>query len=911
MRIVAVVCVLCVCASVAEAQLVVPGISGGAAGGAGVTPVEPTLTFTAPAPGDVQSPNSSQTMGGSYTAGTTTVDHVSVKCVKLSDGTQTVAETNATLNAPTLTWSVTLSLSVNTHVCTARLYDNAAAVRVAVPKTFDIISPDQVRPDCTVDAGAATSVNGTSSTASLHCTDDIDTTSVTVGRTPAGGASSCTRNGPSGLTTTWTCTLDLASTDNRNTVNAFTFTGTDASGQDVTPAALNVTRLVTLQITTSTLACGIANQAYPATQLFAAIGGTGSGQTWDNQAGGTSLGAGACTGLQVSNAGVVSGTPTTTGTCSAPVRVTDSGAFTASATVTIPVDATCSATTNSYYDTLRAYSTWGGRTHAWSLRSQASINSVDNLNSGDNGSFHYRYPGGGSDNVAPSPGGAANCFGSNCDDTSADKKDAALLTFPPVECVPNSINPKNITSTTAATPSLFTWDTGGITDTHVTNHQIFQAIIRSHPDATINNDATTYVRIQSRTATGTTGVYTVTADLVNVDGTARTTSSCSGAGTCGTIEILVCNCTATGQTSCSPVERFAVADQLHPLLDMTNSERKQLFVAFDYWLKPSWAHSTSHKMWAFLQNTAQNDGGAAAMFFQWATGAYGSDTLKLEGGNGSGPTSAGAFHHELANVKIAAPGMIEFEPWYPAGQGTAVDSGRAPVNNRVHMQLGKWTREMILIETRVPFSDATFATWRSTAGQGNGLATIDTCTDSAGVTTCTLVTPGSAWRFNKLPGDTRPIRISGAAGGQALLNGDHDATILSASQFRFPTPNGFTTGSGGSVEMYFQAVWWWMSDESRDPIRLLFAAPWEIYNPFLNAFAMNWNTSTNAKVRQETVEMYIKNLVMVQPGLNGAPAFNLSGVCNNNTYDGVTLGDRGYCTVDAGNNQTYLKKPVP
>jgi subtilisin family serine protease len=111
--------------------------------------------------------------------------------------------------------------------------------------------------------------------------------------------------------------------------STFTVRVTDAAGRQAT-VSLTVTVLAPLAVSTSSLANGTVGDAYSA--QLAATGGSG-GYAWALAAG--SLPA----GLTLSGSGLISGTPTTAATSSFTVQVTDAGARTATAALTITVGA--------------------------------------------------------------------------------------------------------------------------------------------------------------------------------------------------------------------------------------------------------------------------------------------------------------------------------------------------------------------------------------------------------------------------------------------------------------------------------------------------------------------------------------------------------------------------------------------
>ena len=153
---------------------------------------------------------------------------------------------------------------------------------------------------------------------------------------------------------------------------SFSVTVTDSVSNTAT-AAFSMTISAGVSITTgSPLPSGYQGTAYPAT-TFGATGGTGTGYSWTwAAASGSSL----PSNLSLSTAGLISGTPTTAGTFSIVVTVTDSALNTASATFSLTVEATLTITTTSplktgsvnvaYSQQLAATGGTGAGTYTWS-----------------------------------------------------------------------------------------------------------------------------------------------------------------------------------------------------------------------------------------------------------------------------------------------------------------------------------------------------------------------------------------------------------------------------------------------------------------------------------------------------------------------------------------------------------------
>ena len=135
--------------------------------------------------------------------------------------------------------------------------------------------------------------------------------------------------------------------------------GPDRFGDVYTHSAeITVTFNPALTITTTTMPAASEGSVYPSVQL-ASSGGIPR-LTWANSRGGISLGGGACTGLSISPVGVVSGTPTTSGTCHFTAKVTDTsggscpGAACDTQTLSIAVNAAGRETAHTYFNNLVA-----------------------------------------------------------------------------------------------------------------------------------------------------------------------------------------------------------------------------------------------------------------------------------------------------------------------------------------------------------------------------------------------------------------------------------------------------------------------------------------------------------------------------------------------------------------------------
>jgi hypothetical protein len=133
---------------------------------------------------------------------------------------------------------------------------------------------------------------------------------------------------PAGLTLSSAGVLSGTPTDDGSAT--FTVRVTDAAARTTTQALALVVNPPPVVITTTTLAAGTSGTAY--NQALAATGGT-TPYSWTVATG--TLPA----GLTLSSAGVLSGTPTTAGTVTFTVRVTDTGARAATQALTVTVNA--------------------------------------------------------------------------------------------------------------------------------------------------------------------------------------------------------------------------------------------------------------------------------------------------------------------------------------------------------------------------------------------------------------------------------------------------------------------------------------------------------------------------------------------------------------------------------------------
>ncbi|MGB6974974.1 MAG: putative Ig domain-containing protein [Terracidiphilus sp.] len=149
----------------------------------------------------------------------------------------------------------------------------------------------------------------------------------------------------------------------------FTVMAADAYGDTATKSYSIVISYPALTVTAATLPTGYMGSIYTSTTL-AATGGSGTGFTWAPT---SALPA----GLSLSAGGVITGTPTATGTTSFTVKVTDSASNTANGTFSITVDAGITITTgttlpagytgSNYSQQLAATGGTGAGTYSWAV----------------------------------------------------------------------------------------------------------------------------------------------------------------------------------------------------------------------------------------------------------------------------------------------------------------------------------------------------------------------------------------------------------------------------------------------------------------------------------------------------------------------------------------------------------------
>lgn len=274
--------------------------------------VDPLITITGP------------TSGADYPTSTAalppiegiTSDNIGVVDVTCECATCTPTSRVATITGETwITGTFTLAVGPNDIICTA-----TDAATNETPDSFTATyTANDVTPPVTTITSPTSGATWTATENPLPVggtsTDAVGVTLVTCQNSVGGGT--VTATGGTGTNGTWSCDVPVF-----NGEQTITVTSRDEAG-NTHPDSFVVTYVPALTITSNTALPGASqNVAYSVT--LTVNGGTAP-FTWDNDGAGTTLNDGdaQCAGLTISSAGVVSGTPTQTGTCSFTSHVTD------------------------------------------------------------------------------------------------------------------------------------------------------------------------------------------------------------------------------------------------------------------------------------------------------------------------------------------------------------------------------------------------------------------------------------------------------------------------------------------------------------------------------------------------------------------------------------------------------------
>lgn len=295
------------------------------------------------------------TSTSTLTPGGTCTDNVAPFVVTLACATCTPTSRTATLTGTSWVADAAFTLAAGSNSIVATCQDAAGndhtdtltATYTAVDATAPVVT-------ITTNGGSNFSTGATPTTIAGTCTDAVGCTQIFV------ACSGCTIGTITGLGS-WSVPVNLASG-----ANVVSVTARDEAGNVSSADSITVTYSAgTLAITSTSAPSGRVGTAYTPASL-AATGGT-TPYAWSNNGAGTSLNdADAhCAGLVISSAGVISGTPTTEGTCDWTAKVTDNVAATDTQALSIAVLAAGAEGPHDYFSTMLARSDCY---KAWSLR---------------------------------------------------------------------------------------------------------------------------------------------------------------------------------------------------------------------------------------------------------------------------------------------------------------------------------------------------------------------------------------------------------------------------------------------------------------------------------------------------------------------------------------------------------------
>lgn len=277
----------------------------------------------------------------------------------------------------TTSWSVNVSLTSGTHNLVLTATDaamNTATATLAVNYT----PADVTAPTVVISTNGGSNFTSATSPVALAGTAADTGGSGLLNVTYACTASSGTATG----TSSWSATVLLSPG-----ANACSATAHDVAGNPSTADTITITYTGTLTIVTASLSPATEDVAMNARTLVASGGVLPL--TWDNNGAGTTLNDGdaQCAGMTISSAGVISGTPTTTGTCNFTAKVTDSAGSPATATkaLAIVIQAAGATGPNSFFDDARMRSDFF---KGYSLRQKPDGSSGG---SASNSAYDYKY----------------------------------------------------------------------------------------------------------------------------------------------------------------------------------------------------------------------------------------------------------------------------------------------------------------------------------------------------------------------------------------------------------------------------------------------------------------------------------------------------------------------------------------
>jgi hypothetical protein len=359
-------------------------------------------------------------------------------------------------------------------------------------------------------------------------------------------------------------------------------------------------------------------------------------------------------------------------------------------------------------------------------------------------------------------------------------------------------------------------------------------------------------------------------------------------------------------------------------IDTTNSSHRLLIIWDFWWDGTSWDEAENCREATTADCIPKKLFGLATMNQPDGDGSL-SSVFELMGdqrdhavGNGSGSGTRGTLEFHNAGLKLAAPGVEGYDPYYVAGQGAPAPGGSTPLLSNLHVRSNIWTRFFVDVQFYRRFSSTAFTTWRTSAAtDADGKIALTGCTVSSGTATCTMA---SAWDGLKVPGltprfvagETLPIYIENTAGtGCSGLNSASVWTLVAATDTTFTiSSTGLSdmTCTGGTFDPVFASLSWWMADETRDATRVGYQIPVRFESPYVQ-FGFHFDTSVNANDRMNELYGYGRNVIMLKNySLTLADASCLDTI--DLTDSTGAANERGWCTGDVAANTAIFVKPV-
>lgn len=178
-------------------------------------------------------------------------------------------------------------------------------------------------------------------------------------------------------------------------------------------------------------------------------------------------------------------------------------------------------------------------------------------------------------------------------------------------------------------------------------------------------------------------------------------------------------------------------------------------------------------------------------------------------------------------------GLVRHTPWDPPGQ-----NGQVQDTYRYHHSV--WTRFWFLFEL---FEAGTnYPEWSSLYNSGNPVGRGLIVNAAAGNPTIIEHNNQRDFYNNDISGAGTRVTIAGNS--NSAINGVWQATIIDSTHFSIPLNS--VGGSGGTITQHFHRLTWWLADENRNPVRIIYKVPFGI-RAFgrLVRFMYELNTSDN------------------------------------------------------------------